>query len=270
MNDPAANRRDVPLPVARREIRRWDTSGGDVVMIELQDYAGGRRAIALRRWYRDALSGELRPGRAGISFPLADLDELENAVETLRMISPRPVGPTDDPEPFEQDEVTIEQTSQAIRPPRSPFPRLRTPRPASVSSDVLAGIAAAGSEPNPAPAPAAAAIPTPSPAPSRQEPLLAAIFTMGLVAAPLALRLDVGPTVMTGAAYADGSLVFGNRRFANPREAVSVLCNKKHVIDGWHSIRYRNPKTQRFARLSRLRGLYQGLSEAADADKQAD
>jgi hypothetical protein len=112
----------------------------------------------------------------------------------------------------------------------------------------------------PAPPPAT----VPSPTPPQPKSTLAEIFAMGLVSAPLGLRLEVGKNMLSGVAYADGSIIFGNRRFANPREAVSILRNQRHVVDAWHALRYRNPKTQRFARLSRLRGLYQSLSEAPD------
>jgi hypothetical protein len=267
MSDPGSKRQEAPVPTARREIWRWDTSGGEVAVIELQDYDGGRRVVAIRRWYRDR-AGELRPGRTGISFPLSDLDDIENAIEALRVIVPRPPTPGEDPvEQHDQDDVVAE--IQATPPTRRfPFPRLPLRRPEPVAPEVLARIASAGSATPATPMPSPVAPPVPQATTPTRRSALAAIFDMGLVAAPLALRLEVGGTVITGAAYADGSIVFGNRRFANPREAVSILRGQTHIVDGWHAIRYRNPKTQRFARLSRLRGLYQGLSEAAEMDTE--
>lgn len=268
MNPPDKKRHEAPVPNSSHEIWRWDTSGGEVAVVELQEYDGGRKVVSIRRWYRDRAS-ELRPGRAGISFPLSDLDDIENAVEALRVIMPRPPAPDEDPiEQHDQDDVVAE--IQAAPPPkRFPFPRLPVHRP---------GISTPQADPRNTPPPPVAPTPAPAmtaapkaavdPDPPRQQSTLAAIFAMGLVAAPLALRLDVGRTVLTGVAYADGGIVFGNRRFSNPREAVSVLRNQKHVVDGWHALRYRNPKTQRFARLSRLRGLYQGLCEAPDIDNE--
>lgn len=257
----------APLPLASREIRRWATSGGEVAVVELQDYEGGRRVVALRRWWRGR-DGTLRPSRNGISFPLTDLDELEQALEGLRAFLPRAPEPE---EPPEEGETVAEMPRHA--PPRFPFPRIARPVravPPSVSRPSAPPVAAPGPVAPPAPPPPRAGDERASATGSspRPESLLVAIFARGLVAAPLALRLDVAGRPVTGQAFSDGTVMFGNRRFASPREAVAVLRNQKHVVDAWHQIRFRNPKTNRFARLSRLRGMYHGMVES-DSDESA-
>ena len=268
----------APPPLSSREIRRWDTSGGEVVVVELQEYDGGRRVIAFRRWYRDG-AGALRPGRNGLSFPLGDIDELESAVESLRALSPRPPEPAD--EPVEELGTTQAQPPvAALRP--LPFPRILRPGALPSRPPGAAPVPARTEDGNapppdlrarvrPAPAPVRPQIPAPPP-PARSRPLLAEIFAAGLVASPLGLRLDVRGATITGQAFSDGTLVFANRRFATPREAVAELRGQIRVVDAWQTIRYRNPQTNRFARLSRLRSLHQAMSEGKDfaADDAAD
>ena len=74
--------------------------------------------------------------------------------------------------------------------------------------------------------------------------------------------------VMSGVAYEDGTIVFGNRRFRTPREAYCAMTGQQHVVDAWQRITCRNPATQRFAKLSRLRNLYLGLEEDGDSDEE--
>lgn len=262
MNTPDKKHQEAPIPTASREIWRWDTSGGEVAVVELQDYDGGRRVVSIRRWYRDR-ADKLRPGRTGISFPLTDLDNIENAVEALRMIVPRPPAPEED-QIEEHDENVVMAISTVPPPKRFSFPRLPIRRPDIITAPRNVPTPPPPSHVQTKPEIEASVAPKPTADPDtpQRESTLAAIFAMGLVAAPLALRLEVGRTVLSGVAYANGSIVFGNRRFANPREAVSVLRDQKHVVDGWHALRYRNPKTQRFAKLSRLRGLYQAMCES--------
>jgi hypothetical protein len=267
--------------VSTREIRRWDTSGGEVAVVELQEYDGGRRVVAFRRWYRDG-DGALRPGRSGVSFPVGDLDELESAVDALRAMVPRPPGPDDAPDDDEQQGLDPAPAPLHVLPFRSqPLPRPfrglpSPPGPTEAPPAPVARTPAAATPvaPKPvAPAPVAAA---PSPRPSigtsgaASPSLLAEIFASGLVASPLALRLDVRGQAVSGQAFADGSLVFRNRRFATPREAVAELRDQRSVVDAWTAIRYRNPQTNRFARLSRLRAFFQSMTEGGYAAPATD
>lgn len=90
---------------------------------------------------------------------------------------------------------------------------------------------------------------------------LSDIIAKKLVRAPLALRIKTRQGVVSGVAYEDGNIVFGNRRFRSPREAYCAITGHRHVVDAWQRLTYRNPVTQRFAKLSRLRNLYLGLEE---------
>lgn len=98
---------------------------------------------------------------------------------------------------------------------------------------------------------------------------LTAIIAKKLVRAPLALRIKTRQGTVSGVAYEDGNIVFGNRRFRSPREAYCAITGQQHVVDAWQRITYRNPVTQRFAKLSRLRNLYLGLEEeGGDTDDE--
>ena len=153
------------------------------------------------------------------------------------------------------------QSQALVRPAPEATHRLETEHPRAAGATVHDLAVARPPEPPPAELPVGPR--------DRTGVTLAAIIAKKLVRAPLALRIKTRQGTVSGVAYEDGNIVFGNRRFRSPREAYCAISGQQHVVDAWQRITYRNPVTQRFAKLSRLRNLYLGLEEeGGDADDE--
>ncbi|MGY3582164.1 hypothetical protein ACVIGB_000911 [Bradyrhizobium sp. USDA 4341] len=304
MASPAdSDRRKAPLrlPDSARELARWENRG-ETVIAEVQQY-GQTEILAIRRWY--PTEEGLMPGRSGMSFGVAELSELAATVEAARRaidkgyVSPAPQAA---PAPPAAPGSANERPPLRPRPPSPPLHRSGLSSPASRAPQgdtPLAGASERTSLPQPAVgggdvarARRAASIegtrpvgatlhdlgaarptePPPAELPvgprDRTGVTLAAIIAKGLASAPLALRIKTRQGVVSGVAYRDGTIVFGNRRFRSPREAYCTVTGQRHVVDAWQRITCRNPSTQRFAKLSRLRNLYLGLEEDDNPDDE--
>lgn len=257
-------------PVRSEEVARWDLASGDVGIVEIQEFENGPRVIAVRRWYRDRTDGTLKPGRAGISFHLQDMiglgASLRAAVAKLSSEGLAALASQGRAEAEREDAMPIAEPNSApvparraigsvFRPPSGPSEPPQAPAPALPTVKISESVKI------PADAPTASAQEQSAP-PSGVT--LAAIMAKGLVGAPLQVRIEHRRQQHKGVVYSDGSLVFGNRRYGNPKEAVADICGMRNVVDAWKFIQFRNPATRRFARLSRLRNTFLGLEETAD------
>jgi hypothetical protein len=268
MTLPAAGHggKDAPrTPDSSRELARWE-SRGETVIVEAQRY-GQVEVVAVRRWYP---TGEgLKPGRAGISFGVTELSDLAAAVDAARRLLDEDYAA---PLPAAAPAWPTRPGSTMMRLPVRPPP----PRAIPVSAGRPLPIPSQENDALPDP-PARSGVPGGAALPARPSPpapidpngvTLAAIIDKGLVRAPLALRIKTRQGVLSGVAYADGTIVFGNRRFRSPREAYCTVTGQQNVIDAWQRITCRNPSTQRFAKLSRLRNLFLGLKEESELDDE--
>jgi hypothetical protein len=65
----------LPLP---RTIAKWRRNGRQEIAVTLDRY-NGRFIVDLRVWYADAATGELRPGKPGLTLDVAHLPTLAKA-----------------------------------------------------------------------------------------------------------------------------------------------------------------------------------------------
>jgi Transcriptional Coactivator p15 (PC4) len=263
---PGHSGKDAPrTPDSSRELARWE-SRGETVIVEAQRY-GQVEVVAVRRWY--PTENGLRPGRAGISFPIAELSDLAAAVDVARRtLDKNYTAPPPRAAPVWSARPGSTMMRLPVRSPPPPAIPVSTGRP--LPAPLMQNGDRQLDPPSVPGVTRGAALPsTPPGAPIDPNGVtLAAIIAKGLVRAPLALRIKTRQGMMSGVAYADGTIVFGNRRFRSPREAYCTVTGQRQVVDAWQRITCRNPSTQRFAKLSRLRNLFLGLKEENELDDE--
>ena len=131
LSQPQAARPEEPRDAGTR-LATFKRSHGEI-RVSLDTYNGSREFLSLRLWEPSPWTpGEFYPTRKGVTFPLADLEDLEYAIARARATIEQRGEPEPEPQPAGPDDA-----AQYARPRYVP-PRRRRPDPGHLDPADLA------------------------------------------------------------------------------------------------------------------------------------